>query len=94
MLGLGFEEVNVIYPSMCVFYPELLRRKDEQIVSLLEEKAHIFRDLGNCSPAPDDINPPVRERMLFMATPDDITKGEPIIRDALREGEQVYEVTS
>lgn len=48
---------------------------------------HIFRDLGDCSSAPDG-HTPVRERMLFMATPDDVTKGEPIIKDALREGEQ------
>ena len=68
---------------------ELLRRKDEQIISLLEEKVHIFRDLGDCNHAPDDTNPSVRERMLFRATPDDVTKGEPIIRDALREGEQM-----
>lgn len=78
---------------MC-FIPELLRRKDEQIVSLLEEKIHIFRDLGDCNLAPDDTNPPVRERMLFRATPDDVTKGEPIIKDALREGEQGSEVIS
>ncbi|XP_037622082.1 A-kinase anchor protein 13-like isoform X4 [Sebastes umbrosus] len=69
---------------------ELLRRKDEQIISLLEEKVHIFRDLGDCNPAPDDRNPPVRERMLFMATPDDVTKGEPIIKDALREVETLH----
>ncbi|KAM6956870.1 A-kinase anchor protein 13-like [Tautogolabrus adspersus] len=66
---------------------ELLRQKDEQIVSLLEEKVHIFRDLGDCSPAPDDRTPPVRERMLFRATADDVTKGEPIIKHALREVE-------
>lgn len=72
--------------------PELLRRKDEQILALLEEKVHIFRELGDWTPAPDDPNPPVRERMLFMATPDEVTKGEPIIKDALREGEQGSEV--
>ncbi|XP_038563070.1 A-kinase anchor protein 13-like isoform X3 [Micropterus salmoides] len=64
---------------------EILRRKDEQIISLLEEKVHIFRELGDCNIAPDDINPPVKERMLFRATPDDVTKGEPIIKDALKE---------
>ncbi|XP_068578877.1 A-kinase anchor protein 13-like isoform X4 [Cebidichthys violaceus] len=69
---------------------ELLRRKDEQIISLLEEKVHIFRDLGDCSPASDDTNPPVRERMLFMAAPDDVTKGEPIMKDALREVETLH----
>uniref|UniRef100_G3N688 Uncharacterized protein n=1 Tax=Gasterosteus aculeatus aculeatus TaxID=481459 RepID=G3N688_GASAC len=69
---------------------KLLRRKDEQIISLLEEKVHIFRDLGDSSPAPDDPSPPVRERMLFMATPDDVTKGEPIMMDALREVETLH----
>ncbi|XP_031734591.1 A-kinase anchor protein 13-like isoform X5 [Anarrhichthys ocellatus] len=69
---------------------ELLRRKDEQIISLLEEKVHIFRDLGDCSPAPDDTNPPVRERMLFMAAPDNVTKGEPIMKDALKEVETLH----
>lgn len=74
------------------FIPELLRRKDEQIISLLEEKVHIFRDLSDCNTAPEDTNPPLRERMLFRATPDEITKGEPIIKDALREGEQGSDV--
>ncbi|KAM7413850.1 hypothetical protein PAMA_018915 [Pampus argenteus] len=69
---------------------ELLRRKDEQIISLLEEKVHIFRDLGDCNPAPDDTNLHIRERMLFRATPDDVTKGEPIIKDALREVETLH----
>ncbi|KAI3371769.1 hypothetical protein L3Q82_024322 [Scortum barcoo] len=69
---------------------ELLRRKDEEILSLLEEKVHIFRDLSDCNPSPDDTNPPFRERMLFRATPDDVTKGEPIIKDALREVETLH----
>ncbi|KAJ4938054.1 hypothetical protein JOQ06_002680 [Pogonophryne albipinna] len=73
--------------------PKLLRRKDEQIISLLEEKVHIFRDLGDCSSAPDG-HTPVRERMFFMATPDDVTKGEPIIKDALREVESLHAVVS
>lgn len=29
----------------------------------------------------------LRNRMLFRATPDDITKGEPIMKEALKEGE-------
>ncbi|XP_029290435.1 A-kinase anchor protein 13-like isoform X2 [Cottoperca gobio] len=72
---------------------ERLRRKDEQIMSLLEEKVYIFRDLGDCNSAPDT-SPPVRERMLFMATPDDVTKGEPIMKDALREVESLHAVVS
>ncbi|XP_051239077.1 A-kinase anchor protein 13 isoform X3 [Dicentrarchus labrax] len=73
---------------------ELLRRKDEQIISLLEEKVHIFRDLSDYNPTLNDINPPVRERMLFRATPDDVTKGEPIIKDALREMETLHALVS
>ncbi|XP_070686695.1 A-kinase anchor protein 13-like [Pempheris klunzingeri] len=73
---------------------ELLRRKDEQIISLLEEKVHIFRDLGECNPTPDDTNPPFRERMLFRATSDDVTKGEPVIKDALREVETLHALLS
>ncbi|XP_035520671.1 A-kinase anchor protein 13-like [Morone saxatilis] len=73
---------------------ELLRRKDEQIISLLEEKVHIFRDLSDYDPALNDTNPPVRERMLFRATPDDVTKGEPIIKDALREMETLHALVS
>ncbi|KAM4619268.1 uncharacterized protein ACJ7VT_008478 [Polymixia lowei] len=69
---------------------ELLRRKDDQIISLLEEKVHIFRDLCDCNPSSEDPNPPIRERMLFRATPDDITKGEPIMKDALREVEILH----
>ncbi|KAK2841770.1 hypothetical protein Q5P01_011970 [Channa striata] len=69
---------------------ELLRRKDEQIISLLEEKVHIFRELNDCNPAPEDTNAPVRERMLFRATLEDVTKGEPIINDALREVETLH----
>ncbi|GAA6232659.1 A-kinase anchor protein 13-like isoform X2 [Lates japonicus] len=73
---------------------ELLRRKDEQIISLLEEKVHIFRELSDCNHAPEDTNLPVRERMLFRATPDDVTKGEPIIKDALREVESLHALVS
>ncbi|XP_056242437.1 A-kinase anchor protein 13-like isoform X5 [Seriola aureovittata] len=73
---------------------ELLRRKDEQIICLLEEKVHIFRELGDCSSTTEDTNPPVRERMLFRATPDDVTKGDPIIQDALREVESLHTLVS
>ncbi|XP_056138409.1 A-kinase anchor protein 13-like [Lampris incognitus] len=69
---------------------EQLRRKDEQIVSLLKEKIHIFRDLCDSNSAPDDTNPPLGERMLFRATPDDVTKGEPIMKDALKEVETLH----
>ncbi|KAM6972967.1 A-kinase anchor protein 13, partial [Aplochiton taeniatus] len=70
---------------------ELLRRKDDEIVSLLEEKIHIFRELCTSSPSSSDpSSPPIRERMLFRATSDDITKGEPIMKDALKEVESLH----
>lgn len=76
---------------VCVFYsPELLQKKDKQIICLLEEKIHIFRELGDGGHVPEDTTSPVRERMMFRATADDVTKGEPIIQDALREGEQRF----
>ncbi|XP_055078580.1 A-kinase anchor protein 13-like isoform X4 [Periophthalmus magnuspinnatus] len=73
---------------------ELLRGKDEQIVSLLEEKVHIFRKLSDCSAALYDAIPAVRERMLFRATPDDVTKGEPIIQEALKEVESLHSLVN
>lgn len=68
--------------------PELLRKKDEQIISLLEEKVVIFRELASCSVAAEDPSTSVRERMLFRATAENVTKGEPIIKDALKECKQ------
>ncbi|XP_041746088.1 A-kinase anchor protein 13 isoform X2 [Coregonus clupeaformis] len=72
---------------------ELLRKKDEQIVSLLEEKVKVFRDMceGGSGPA-EETSPTqsIRTRMLFRASPDDITKGEPIMKDALREVETLH----
>ncbi|KAK7121707.1 hypothetical protein R3I93_022706 [Phoxinus phoxinus] len=59
-----------------------LHKKDEQIVYLLEEKVKLFRDMCD---VPDETG--LHNRMLFRATPDDITKGEPIMNEALKEVE-------
>ncbi|CAM4734240.1 unnamed protein product [Leuciscus chuanchicus] len=59
-----------------------LHKKDEQILNLLEEKVKLFRDM--CE-VPDETG--LHNRMLFRATPDDITKGEPIMNEALKEVE-------
>lgn len=53
-------------------------------MTLLEEKVKLFRDMCD-SGVPDETS--LRNRMLFRATPDDITKGEPIMKEALKEGE-------
>ncbi|XP_067235199.1 A-kinase anchor protein 13 isoform X5 [Chanodichthys erythropterus] len=61
-----------------------LHKRDEQIVTLLEEKVKLFRDMCD-SGVPDETS--LRNRMLFRAAPDDITKGEPIMKEALKEVE-------
>lgn len=73
-----------------LFLSELLRKKDEQIMSLLEEKVKVFRDMcEGGSGLAEETSPAqsIRTKMLFRATPDYITKGEPIMKEALREGE-------
>ncbi|MFT7806705.1 A-kinase anchor protein 13-like isoform X6 [Arapaima gigas] len=68
-----------------VCLPDQLRKKDEQIVALLEEKVKLFGDMCECS-TPEDTRGP-RTRMLFRASSDDMPKGEPILKDALKEVE-------
>ncbi|XP_056595354.1 A-kinase anchor protein 13 isoform X3 [Triplophysa dalaica] len=63
-----------------------LHKRDEQILSLLEEKVKLFRDMCDCSVS-DETGSILRSRMLFRAMPDDITKGEPLMKDALMEVE-------
>ncbi|KAJ8412931.1 hypothetical protein AAFF_G00105130 [Aldrovandia affinis] len=63
---------------------DLLRKKDEQIVGLLEEKVKLFRDMCDCRTSEE---PGPGARMLFRATADDMPKGEPVMKDALKEVE-------
>ncbi|XP_051545619.1 A-kinase anchor protein 13-like isoform X2 [Myxocyprinus asiaticus] len=63
-----------------------LHKRDEQILALLEEKVKVFRDMCDCGVS-DETDSSLHSRMLFRATPDDITKGEPIMIDALKEVE-------
>lgn len=75
---------SFISESLCVCVSsDQLQKKDEQIVTLLEEKVRLFRELCDCANQ-DDAS--LRNRMLFRAA-SDVTKGEPIIKDALKEGE-------
>ncbi|KAM9470506.1 A-kinase anchor protein 13 isoform 1-T1 [Clarias gariepinus] len=69
---------------------EQLQKKDEQIVTLLEEKVRLFREL--CDSANQDESS-LRNRMMFRAT-SDVTKGEPIIKDALKEVETLQELVN
>ncbi|XP_049340273.1 A-kinase anchor protein 13 isoform X4 [Astyanax mexicanus] len=68
-----------------------LQKKDDQIVGLLEDKVRLFRELCECSPAEDAT---LRSRMMFRATPDEVTKGEPIISHALKEVEKLQELVN
>ncbi|XP_036399311.1 A-kinase anchor protein 13-like isoform X2 [Megalops cyprinoides] len=61
-----------------------LRKKDEQIVALLEEKVKLFRDMCD-SGASDDGS--TKTRMLFRASAEEVPKGEPVMKDALKEVE-------
>ncbi|XP_036420809.1 A-kinase anchor protein 13 isoform X4 [Colossoma macropomum] len=70
---------------------DLLQKKDEQIVCLLEEKVRLFRELCESAPVEDAA---LRSRMMFRATSDEVTKGEPIIKDALKEVEKLQELVN
>ncbi|XP_051978846.1 A-kinase anchor protein 13-like isoform X2 [Xyrauchen texanus] len=63
-----------------------LHKRDEQILALLEEKVKVFRDMCDCGMSDETVSR-FHCRMLFRATPDDITKGEPIMKDVLKEVE-------
>ncbi|XP_062856319.1 A-kinase anchor protein 13 isoform X2 [Trichomycterus rosablanca] len=69
-----------------------LQKKDQQIVALLEDKVRLFHELCDCSNQ-DDVAA-VRNRAMFRATPDDVTRGEPIIRDAVKEVETLQELVT
>lgn len=78
------DEVNLwlLILKWTTVFTDQLHKKDEQILNLLEEKVKLFRDMCD---VPDETG--LHNRMLFRATPDDITKGEPIMNEALKEGE-------
>ncbi|KAL0968061.1 hypothetical protein UPYG_G00261800 [Umbra pygmaea] len=87
------EEDKKLLESKARELRELLRKKDEQIISLLEEKVKVFRDMCDGSAGPDEEHgsaQSIRTRMMFRATPDDFTKGEPILKDALMEVETLH----
>ncbi|XP_030642519.1 A-kinase anchor protein 13 [Chanos chanos] len=88
------EEDKRLQESKAKELRDQLHKKDEQILALLEEKVKLFRDLCHCG-TPEEGSPTgLRSRMLFRATPDDITKGEPIMKDALKEVETLQELVS
>jgi len=64
---------------------EQLQQKDKQILLLLEEKAKIFRDMGDSSVQEDM---PI-SRLLFRANTEEAPKGEAIMKTAINESEQI-----
>ncbi|XP_058253450.1 A-kinase anchor protein 13 isoform X3 [Hemibagrus wyckioides] len=85
------EEDKRVQESKAKEMRDQLQKKDEQIVTLLEEKARLFRELCDCA---NQDEASIRNRMLFRATGDDVTKGEPVIRDALKEVETLQELVN
>ncbi|KAI4902806.1 hypothetical protein NFI96_007461, partial [Prochilodus magdalenae] len=79
------------YRDRNVMFLDQLQKKDEQIVCLLEEKVRLFRELCEVGPVDDAA---LRSRMMFRATSDEVTKGEPIIKDALKEVEKLQELVN
>ncbi|XP_048828973.1 A-kinase anchor protein 13-like isoform X2 [Brienomyrus brachyistius] len=65
---------------------DLLKKTDEQIIALLEEKVKVFRDLCNCSK--NDENP-TRAAAMFHTGADDSLKGDHIMQDTLKEVERL-----
>ncbi|XP_039214864.1 A-kinase anchor protein 13 isoform X4 [Crotalus tigris] len=69
---------------------EQLHQKDLQIITLLEEKEKIFRDMTDCS-GPEEGQ---GARMLFRANTDEAPKGESIMKNLISEVEQLQGLVS
>ncbi|XP_075288324.1 A-kinase anchor protein 13 isoform X4 [Opisthocomus hoazin] len=69
---------------------EQLQQKDKQILLLLEEKAKIFRDMGDSSVQEDM---PI-SRLLFRANTEEAPKGEAIMKTAINEIELLQDLVN
>ncbi|KAM3828420.1 A-kinase anchor protein 13 isoform 2-T3 [Vipera latastei] len=69
---------------------EQLHQKDQQIITLLEEKEKIFRDMTDCSGHEEGQG----ARMLFRANTDEAPKGESIMKTLISEVEQLQGLVS
>ncbi|XP_041082425.1 A-kinase anchor protein 13-like isoform X2 [Polyodon spathula] len=67
---------------------EQLQQKDQQIAALLEEKGKLFKEMCDCG-GPDEGAPSMLTKTLFRASPDDVAKGELVMKDALKEVEML-----
>ncbi|KAL6468623.1 hypothetical protein MHYP_G00221470 [Metynnis hypsauchen] len=75
------EEDKKLLESKAREMRDMLRRKDDQILTLLQEKIKLFHDMCECT-SPD-------EKMLFRACNDDVPRGEPIMKEAIKEVEML-----
>ncbi|XP_026528840.1 A-kinase anchor protein 13 isoform X2 [Notechis scutatus] len=69
---------------------EQLHQKDQQIITLLEEKEKIFRDMTDCSGHEEGLG----ARMLFRANTEEAPKGESIMKNLISEVEQLQGLVS
>uniref|UniRef100_A0A7M4G2C5 A-kinase anchoring protein 13 n=1 Tax=Crocodylus porosus TaxID=8502 RepID=A0A7M4G2C5_CROPO len=69
---------------------EQLQQKDQQILTLLEEKGKIFRDMTDCSVQEDGLI----SRVLFRANTGEAPKGESIMKSAINEVELLQSMVS
>ncbi|XP_025930203.1 A-kinase anchor protein 13 isoform X2 [Apteryx rowi] len=69
---------------------EQLQQKDKQILTLLEEKEKIFRDMADCSVQEDLPG----SRVLFRANTEEAPKGEAIMKSAINEVELLQGLVS
>ncbi|MBN3310822.1 AKP13 protein, partial [Amia calva] len=72
---------------------EQLREKDKQIMTLLREKVKLFKDMCECG-RPDETALSTVTRVLFRASTEDMLKGEPLLKDALKEVEMLQMLVS
>ncbi|XP_074151191.1 A-kinase anchor protein 13 isoform X3 [Sminthopsis crassicaudata] len=74
---------------------EQLQQKDQQILTLLEEKEMIFRDMTDCStPLSEDSSPIHGSRVLFRSNTEEVPKGGPIMKSAINEVEMLQGLVS
>ncbi|XP_062998242.1 A-kinase anchor protein 13 isoform X2 [Elgaria multicarinata webbii] len=69
---------------------EQLQQKDQQIITLLEEKEKIFRDMTDCSGHEDSLG----SRALFRANTEEAPKGESVMKSVINEVELLQGLVS
>ncbi|XP_044300894.1 A-kinase anchor protein 13 isoform X3 [Varanus komodoensis] len=84
------EEEKRVLDSKARELKEQLQQKDQQIITLLEEKEKIFRDLTDCSGHEDSLG----ARALFRANTEEAPKGESIMKSVINEVELLQGLVS